>query len=357
MGTVIITGANGSLATPAAEFLLQEHPDMTAIFTVRDPSDSDANTVHLRQILARYPNVKTAIHALDLGNLAAVQRFADDIARGITDAQCPPLRAIVCNAFYWNLVGGPDFTDDGYEKTFQVNHVAHASLVLRLLGHFGPGGRVVLFSSDAHWPGKNSLEKIPPEIPSDLERLVKPPLDPADKHAALCFQRYANSKLAITSWAHSLNRHLLDVRLRAPSHPPNSQSMLVVVLILSWLPQDPALSHITAVAINPGNLSDSRALRTNTPGALKVAQRLVIQPFMPILRLLSDSTMRTSRPAGEDVMKLALGIAHPGERGFFTHLRKEASSPGSLDEGKQEELWAKTLDWTKVTAGSTAMKF
>ncbi|KAK8043549.1 NAD(P)-binding Rossmann-fold containing protein [Apiospora rasikravindrae] len=329
MGTVIITGANGSLATPAAEFLLQEHPDITAIFTVRDPSDSDANTVHLRQVLARHPNVKTSVHALDLGNLAAVQRFAEDIAKGITNNQYPPLRAIVCNAFYWNLVGGPDFTDDGYEKTFQVNHVAHASLVLRLLGHFGPGGRVVLFSSDAHWPGKNSLEKIPPEIPSDLERLVKPPPDPADKKAALCFQRYANSKLAITSWTHALNRHLLN---------------------------DPALSHITAVAINPGNLSDSRALRTNTPGALKVAQRLVIQPFMPVLRLLSDPTMRTSRAAGEDVMKLALGIAHPGERGFFTHLKKETSSPESLDEGKQEKLWAKTLDWTKITTGSTTLK-
>ncbi|KAK7952545.1 NAD(P)-binding protein [Apiospora aurea] len=345
MGTVIITGANGSLATPAAEFLLQEHPDITAIFTVRDPSDFDVNTAHLRQILARHPSVKTSVHALDLGNLAAVQSFAEDIAKGIANAQYPPLRAIVCNAFYWNLVEGPEFTDDGYEKTFQVNHVAHASLILRLRGPL--------------WlwrpRRKNSLEKIPPEIPPDLECLVKPPPDPADKKAALCFQRYANSKLAITSWAYALNRHLLNVGLRAPF--PFPFTPIIVLTPSSWTSQDPALSHITAVAINPGNLSNSRALRTNTPGALQVAQRFVIQPFMSVLRLLSGPTMRTSRAAGEDVMKLALGTAHPGERGFFTHLKKEESSPESLDEGKQEKLWAKTLEWTKVTTGNTALKF
>jgi len=56
------------------------------------------------------------------------------------------------------------------------------ALVLRLLGHFGPeGGRVVVFASDAHWFGKNGLEKYPPVIPDDLEQLVKPgPDKPAD---------------------------------------------------------------------------------------------------------------------------------------------------------------------------------
>jgi hypothetical protein len=87
---------------------------------------------------------------------------------------CPS--SIVCNAFYWNLAGSPGKTADGFEKTFQVNHVAHVALVLLLLGSFSHShpGRVVLFSSDAHWPGKNSLAKIPPAMPEDLDLLVHP---------------------------------------------------------------------------------------------------------------------------------------------------------------------------------------
>jgi hypothetical protein len=43
-----------------------------------------------------------------------------------------------------------------------VTHLAHVALVLELIGSFGSdGGRVVLFSSYAHWPGKNGIEKYP----------------------------------------------------------------------------------------------------------------------------------------------------------------------------------------------------
>jgi NAD(P)-dependent dehydrogenase (short-subunit alcohol dehydrogenase family) len=94
-----------------------------------------------------------------------------------------------------------------------VNHIAHVALVLRLVGSFGPGGgRVVLFSSDAHWPGKNGLEKYPPGLPEDLEMLVSPKPNAAKDKDGLGFQRYANSKLAITSYMYELNRRLEKVR-------------------------------------------------------------------------------------------------------------------------------------------------
>lgn len=53
--------------------------------------------------------------------------------------------------------------------------------------------------------------RFPPVIPGDLEQLAKLTADPEAGKWARSFQRYANSKLAITSWMYALNRHLQAV--------------------------------------------------------------------------------------------------------------------------------------------------
>jgi hypothetical protein len=106
------------------------------------------------------------------------------------------------------------------------------------------------------------------------------------------------------------------------------------------------------VAVNPGNLSDSRALRVNTPAMLRILSTLVIRPLRPLLRF-TDPTMRTSKEAGTDIAKLATNEASPGVRGFFTMLKEDTSSPDSLDEKVQEALWTKTLEWTAADKAGT----
>ena len=215
MGTVIVTGANGSLAIPAVQHLLTNYPDHVAVLAVRDSSDTDANTKRLRNTIAQYPHAQTSIHELDLTNLSAVHDFASTIATKIAEGTLPPLASIICNAYYWNLVRDVEVTGDGYEKSFQVTHVAHVALVLRLLGSFASdGGRVVLLSSDTHWPGKNSLEKYPPAIPNDLELLVKPAAAEPAENFGRGYQRYAVSKLAVVMWMYALNRHLEKVCIK-----------------------------------------------------------------------------------------------------------------------------------------------
>ncbi|CAF9908025.1 MAG: hypothetical protein ALECFALPRED_004202 [Alectoria fallacina] len=181
-GTIIITGANGSLAVPAVQCLLSNYPKYTTVLTVRNTLDADVNTKKLRETLKQYLDADTSIRKLDLADLSAVHDFASTVAAEIAD------------------VSDADITVDGYEKTFQVIHLAQAALVLRLLGSFGSnGGRIVLFSSDAHWPRKNSLEKYPPAIPDDLKMLVKPAVDEPSDNFGRGFQRYAVSKLADAS--------------------------------------------------------------------------------------------------------------------------------------------------------------
>lgn len=65
--------------------------------------------------------------------------------------------------------------------------------------------------------------------------------------------------------------------------------------------------------------------------------------------------MRTAAEAGVDVIDLATNAAHPGERGYFTLLERDTSSPESLDEETQQRLWTKTLEWARITRENTAL--
>lgn len=217
-GTIIITGANGSIATHVVRHLLTKAPGHTLILAVRNIPDSDPNTKCLRETLSNFPNSKAWIRSLDLSVLKDVHDFADVIIAEVGGGTLPPLMAIICNAFHWNMVADPESTEDGFEKTLQVNHISHSALVLRLLGSFGPGGgRVVLFTSDSHYPGRNSLEKYPPGLPGDINKLVE--TGPVIDQQGRGFQRYANSKLAILMWTYALNRYLEQASIALSTSP------------------------------------------------------------------------------------------------------------------------------------------
>lgn len=212
-GTILLTGANGSLALAAVRYLLTNYPDYTLLLTVRDSSDKDPNTTTLRELLADHPKTHALIHQLDLGQLVSVAEFARHTAAEVLAKNLPPIASIICNAFFWNLNKPVETTGDGFEKTIQITHLAHVSLVLNLLSSFHPEkGRIVLFSTDGVFPGKNSLEKFPPGIPDDLDSLVHPHADESNDHMAYGFRRYANAKLAVVTWGAELNRRLENVR-------------------------------------------------------------------------------------------------------------------------------------------------
>ena len=129
---------------------------------------------------------------------------------------------------------------------------------------------------------------------------------------------------------------------------------MAIVVLIFYQCKDPRLSRITAVAINPGNLADSRALQTNTPNLLYYMSKFVIGPLRPLLRLM-DPTMRTCAAAGADVIDLATENAFPKQRGYFTLLKEDKSSPESQDREKQRKLWDKSAEWARITPGDTAL--
>ncbi|KAB8067462.1 hypothetical protein BDV29DRAFT_196420 [Aspergillus leporis] len=264
-------------------------------------SKSDTSLTLFRVSLSKADTV--SFRKLDLTDLPAVHEVATTIAADIKAGKLPPQ-------------GTSELTTDGYGMSFQVNHIAHAALVLRLIGHFDPksGGRIVLFSSDAHWSTKN-----------DLETLVKPPSQTLAHPLGRGFQHYANSKLAIVMWMYVLNRCLES---------------------LGEYEQDPILKQVTARAVNPGNLEDSRALRVNTPAMLTFLSMFIIRPFIFLLRRIMHPTMRAVAEAAVDIVGAAT----------FTLSKKDESSPGILNEEKQQTLWRKCLEWANITKENTALQ-
>ncbi|KAI0198359.1 hypothetical protein F4808DRAFT_436109 [Astrocystis sublimbata] len=101
------------------------------------------------------------------------------------------------------------------------------------------------------------------------------------------------------------------------------------------------------MAMNPGNLVDSRALRTNTPSMMIILQRFLLQPFKSVLRL-ADPTMRTSTNAAADLVELATNPALD-QGGFYSLLSKTESAPDSYNEEVQEKIWTQTMNWAGIT--------
>ncbi|KAF4464936.1 dehydrogenase reductase [Fusarium albosuccineum] len=325
-GTVIITGANGSLALGFVDHLLSTYPSYTLLATVRNPSQaSDANTAKLAKIISSKNTSSAHIEALDLASLASVRSFAETTAKRIATGEIPPISALVCNAMTWSL-SEQLYTPDGMERTFQVGHLSQYLLVLKLLGSMAKDGRVVLLGSTAHYTDRpNPLAKLIAEFPEDVNLLIKPtPDEPGQEHDR-GFQRYGTTKLANVMLMHDLNEKLQ---------------------------KDPKLSNITATAMDPGGLVDSRANYKQKPGPRAIFT--VVNWLIPVLKHLTTD-VRRSADAGKDLVEVSVGPSFKDVRGYHIGIRRGDPTPSSQDVDKRKTLWKACWEWAGLEKHETAL--
>jgi NAD(P)-dependent dehydrogenase (short-subunit alcohol dehydrogenase family) len=211
--SVLLTGANGSLAIPTVKYLLDVYSTFTLILTVRDDTERDQNTVELRRLVAQRPGTAVIIRKIDLASLKQVRVFCDSLRSEIEHGKLPRLAAIICNAMSWRLSAGPAYSEDGYETSMAINHLAHFSLSLRLLSVMdAQHGRIVFLGSKAHWPLRAGFSKgFPTHIPDNLDLLVHPEPDKKEEEMGRGFQRYGTSKLVPVMVMYELNRRIKQV--------------------------------------------------------------------------------------------------------------------------------------------------
>ncbi len=132
--TCVITGASRGIGRATAEGLA----DRGAIIVAAGRPSAERSG--LLKALRRSGSHHIAVD-LDLGSLASVRRAGEAIGK------LGKLGVLVANA---GVVGRAPVTEDGFERTFAVNHLGHF-LLASLLSNQLDGGRLVVVSSNAHF--------------------------------------------------------------------------------------------------------------------------------------------------------------------------------------------------------------
>src|SRR4051812_13719629 len=120
--TVIVTGGNRGLGYECAANLAAA--GWRVILACRNPGQAEEAAEQLR---VRTGNRHVKVMQLDLTELASVRSFAAAMAKD----DGPPLSALVCNAGIQHT--RLTRSADGFEPTFQANHLSHFLLANLLI--------------------------------------------------------------------------------------------------------------------------------------------------------------------------------------------------------------------------------
>lgn len=141
MATIVITGASDGIGAAAARALIADH---TVVIVGRSPTKT--------QSVARELGVEH--HVCDFARLDQVRALAATLA----DAH-PSIDVLANNA--GGILAERQVTEDGFEATLQINHLAPALLTTLLLPNLRAGaGTVIMTASDASRVGRLDLADL-----------------------------------------------------------------------------------------------------------------------------------------------------------------------------------------------------
>lgn len=177
--TIVITGANTGLGFATAKVLAGK--GARVILGCRSESKAQAAKDKIKNA---FPNADIDIVELDLGSLASIRKAAKQINLE------PRIDVLINNAGI--MVPPLEFTHDGFESQFGVNHLgpfALSSLILDKI-RATPNARIVSTASLAHTRGEIYFNDI------------------NAKKSYSAFKRYAQSKIANLYFGYELQRRL-----------------------------------------------------------------------------------------------------------------------------------------------------
>jgi NAD(P)-dependent dehydrogenase (short-subunit alcohol dehydrogenase family) len=277
MKTIVMTGATAGLGEVAAQQI--------------------SRTPHTRLIVgARSGRAlgEIAVLPLDLARLESVGAFADAVIQRVDGAR---IDALVLNA-------GAQFpnveqrTDDGFETTFAVNHLAHYLLLRLLLPQLAEQARVIITTSDTH---DSKTNPIAPPVHADAERLAHPG-NGSELRFIAGFRAYSASKLCNVLTA------------RALAARPEAKE-----------------GHFCVTAYNPG-FTPGTALQREWPIPVRVLMT-AITFIRPVLRV------NTVEQAGDILAQLTLGeIRPPDGRIYASLVKRRLTWPEPSDLALRDDL-------------------
>ncbi|KAI9710507.1 MAG: hypothetical protein M1820_002643 [Bogoriella megaspora] len=293
--SILVTGGTTGLGYCAAVEIARQKPDAVVIIASRSSADDAAAKINkaLNQSNVQYL-------PLDLSVLANVHEFASKFLA----ASYPPLSALVLNAGI-AYPGTVEYTEDGLEKTFAVNHLAHALLFYLLRPHLCSTARIVITSSNAHDPAMKT--GMPDALYLDASEAARPTERTLKQPGR---KRYTTSKLCNVMWMYALSRHVETTGLK-----------------------------YTVTALDPGMMPGTALARTASPTERFIWNR-VLPHIIPVLRRTLNPNIHKPEESGAALARLAVGKDVEGITAKYFEGRKELqSSEQSYDVSKQDNLW------------------
>jgi NAD(P)-dependent dehydrogenase (short-subunit alcohol dehydrogenase family) len=294
MRTVVITGANVGIGFATAKYLAAL-PQWHVLLACRNASKASTAIAAIRKA---HPDSHVSFAPLDLFSLSSVRRFPTILA----ETPIPPLSGLILNAGGLNMKATSlEFTEDGFERTFQLNCLGHFLLTNLLISHMSAGARIIFVSSDIHDPAATRMGKImPPKFGpvGDLARGI----GTAAKLKPMA--RYGTAKMYAMMTAYELDR-----RLRAVNEP---------ITVNSW---------------SPGVVPTTQAGRGMNPVMKRIITTRWFVNFM-------GSHLSTEEEAAQALGDLLVSAKYSGVSGrYFDGFKEIPSSVESRDERKARAVW------------------
>lgn len=319
--TALVTGGNSGIGYECARALAREgwHVAIAS-------RDADASARAAALIAGESGADTISTHSLDLGSLASVRAFVQEIG-----ARDLPLDAVVMNAGV-QFQNGPKLTPDGFEATFAVNHLGHFllahGLLPRLLGR--APSRIVVVASGVHDPAQRT--GMPHPAISDLDTLAA--TGGAMRDGFNGRLAYVNSKLCNVWFTYELVR-----RLEA-----------------AGLGQETG-RRLTVNAYDPGLVPGSGLARDYTPALqwlwynLGPALASVLTRFTPGISTAPKSGAALARLVTDPALADVTGRYFPST----ARWQAAPSSQESYDVDRARVLWDASLRMAGIGPGETPL--
>jgi retinol dehydrogenase 12 len=276
----IITGANSGIGKFSARELARRGARVIMACRSLDRARP------VRDELARDSgNEQLELVQLDLGDLASVRRCAEELL-----ARDLPIHGLINNAgITAGARGERDVTRDGFEPSFQANHLGHYLLTRLLLDRIKqtPGARIVNVASHSHYHAR------------------RVDWDDVRRRASITgLSEYARSKLANVLFTRELARRLDG-------------------------------SGINVYALNPGQVATNIWFRVPAP-----------------LRWWMKRGMLTPEQGAFSTVYCATAPEVAGESGrYYDHKgREKRPSKLALEDELARTLWTRSAEWTGLPA-------
>lgn len=299
--TILVTGGTAGLGYQCALQLAKKFPNYQVIIASRSDHNGSANTIN-----EATGQKNTVFLPLDLSSLATVRQF---VATYVSK-DYPPIIRLFMNA--GTQFAALNYSNDGFEKTFAVNHAGPALLFFLLRDYLDDNAYIILTASGTHDPAQKT--GMPDAIYESAELLAHP-AGKALKYPGT--QRYSTSKLCNVLWMYALDRKLQA----ANEHGKKNWKVIAF---------DPGLMPGT------GLLHDANSIA-------RFVWKWILPRILPLMRFLLFPNIHTTQESGANLAELAMmdGVSH-GK--YFEGLREIKTSDDSYSLIKQEDLWNWTLN-------------